>query len=300
MNYGEILKKSYQVTIKNKILWLLGMLIASGTSCGNFNFGGYGDFGNFDNRINTKYGDLDFSAIWDYWYILVLIALLIIIFAVIATIISVIAKGGLIHGVNHAMQKKQVKFGESFKFGMTKFWRMLGIQLLLGLIVAGVVLILIIPGMLLLIIPIIGWVLGAILIIIGCLLAVLLAIIIALITNYIMFYAVLEDKKIMEAIKMGWSLFKKNIGDTVVMALILFGIGMGVALGLLIIIVAVLFLFGGIGFLGYLAIKWIGVIIIALIALIVLLIITLIAKGAINTFSFSCWLYTWRELVDKK
>ena len=302
MNYGEILKKAYRITIKNKVLWLLGMLVGGGASC-NYSFGG--DYSDID-KSEINFNSINF---WDYWYILALIAILIIFLFLIFIVLSVIARGGLLHGVNNARDNKKALFWESFKFGAGKFWRILAIQLLFGLIILAGVMILVVGIVMFVIIGVVSQLtilkillilLGIIFSLIGIAVIVILAIIIGLVSNYVYCYAVLENKKIIESLKLGFSLFKKNIGETLILCIILFGIGLGIGLALLMIIIPLLLIFVAIGFGFYFLLSWTGVIIISAIALIIFLIITLVIKGVLNTFMFSSWVNAWHELVDKK
>lgn len=297
MDYGDILKKSYQLTKKHKILWLLGMLIGGGSSCGgNYSFGDLNDT-DFGRDLSDKF---DFSVFIDYWYIIALIILLLGLFVLVVMIISIMARGGMYHGVKQAQEDKKVSFKESFIFGARKFWRVLGIQLIMAAAIGAVVFVLILPAALLFIIPIIGWIVGAILIFLAILIILALSLVFALLINFVNCYAVLEDKKIIESIKSGWNLLKKNLGDSIIMALILFGIGLGAGIVILISLFFVLAIFGGIGFLAYLVFKWIGVAIVIGVALLILTIIGLFLKGILNVFTYSCWVYTWKELIDKK
>lgn len=302
MNYSGILKKAYHITIKNKILWLLGMMVGGGASC-NYSFSGnYGD-------INKP--EINFNSInlWDYWYILALIAVLIIFLLLIFIVLSVIARGGLLHGVNNARDNKKALFWESFKFGAGKFWRVLGLQLLFGLIILAGVIILVMGILMFVIVGVVSHLtilkillilLGILFSLLGITVIVILAILIGLISNYVYCYAILDNKRISESLKLGYGLFKKNIGETLILCVILFGIGLGIGLVLMMIIIPLLLIFAAIGFGFYFLLSWPGVIIISAIALIIFLIITFVIKGILNTFMFSSWVNAWHELVDKK
>jgi hypothetical protein len=301
MDYSGILKKAYHITIKNKILWLLGMMVGGGASC---NFGSNADFGQEDIGSN-----FDFSSIWDYWYILVLIAVLIFFLLLIFIVLSVISRGGLLHGVNKAGENQKVSFKESFKFGVSKFWRVLSLQLLFGLIILSCIIVLsagiimcVIIGLNLdfLIIKIILILLGALIALLGFAAIIFFSFIITLIDNYVFCYAVLEDQKVIESMKLGWSLFKKNISDTIILNLILFAIGIGIGLVILMILIPICLVFFAVGYGFYLWLSWVGVVIISAIALLIFLTIIFVIKGIMNVFTFSTWVNAWHELIDKK
>lgn len=306
MDYSGILKKAYHVTIKNKILWLLGMMVGGGASC---NFSASGDFSDFE---NSKLGsEIDFNALnlWDYWYILALIAVLIIFLLITFIVLSVIARGGLLHGVNLARENQKISFKECFKYGTGKFWRILGLQLLFSLVILSSIVILMAGIILcvavglnldLLVLKIILILLGVLLSLLGFIAVVLFSIIIALISNYVFCSAILEDKKAIESIKAGWNLFKRNIGETIILSLILFGIGIGIGFAMLIILMPIGLIFFIIGYGFYVWLSWVGVAIISAIAIIIFLIIFLLIKGIMTVFNFSSWANAWHELIDKK
>ncbi|MFA6027658.1 MAG: hypothetical protein WC752_01910 [Patescibacteria group bacterium] len=296
MNYGDILKKSYQLTKKYKILWLLGLLIGGGSSySGNYSFSGLGD----SELGNDLTNEFDFSIIQDYWYIVAVLMLLVLLFVLVAAVISIMARGGLFHGVHQAQEDKKPSFKESFYVGAGKFWRVLSIQLAMVAVIGAVICVLIIPAALLMIIPVIGWVIGGLLLIVAILLIIVLSLTFALLSNYIYCYAVIENQTIVQSIKSGWALLKKNLGESIIMALIIYGIGFGAALVIIFSLILILAIFGGVGFLLYLAFKWIGVGIAAAIALIVLMVIGLLLRGVLNVFTYSCWVYTFKELKGK-
>ena len=288
--------------MKNKILWLLGMMVGGSASC-NYSFGGdYSDIGKSEINFDTL-------NLWDYWYVLALIAILILFLFLIFIVLSVIARGGLLHGVNIARDNKKVLFCESFKFGATKFWRVFGLQLLFGLIIFAGVVILVVGIVMFVIVGVVSQltILKILLILLGILFSllgitaiVILAILIGLISNYVYCYAILENKRISESLKLGFGLFKKNIGETLILSIILFGIGLGIGIVMLMIIVPLLLIFAAVGYGFYFLLSWPGVIIISAIALIIFLIITIVIKGILNTFMFSSWVNAWHELVDKK
>lgn len=243
------------------------------------------------------------SFLTDYWQILIFVAIGFLLLGLIGLILSVIAKGGLYKGSNTASQGTKVKFGEHFKFGLEKFWRVLGIDILLFLIVLGGLIaggIIMIPFLLLMVIPIIGWIVAILAFFLLILAFILFVIGLSLLMNYIYCYALIEDRKIKESFKKAWHLLRANFGETLVMGLILFGINFGIAIAALLVIFIILIIFGIIGFILYESVGIMAVVILIAIALLLLFVIALLIKGIRNTYIFSAWVLTWQELSGKK
>ena len=235
----------------------------------------------------------------EYWYVIALLVVAILLFGLIGLILSIIAKASLFKGVQTGNTNKKVKFWDLFKFGLEKFWRILGIDLcVIGIALAFIlaIMILLIPFFLMMIVPIIGWIVGIIFIFAAIVAFILFAVALGILLNYVYCFAVIKDKKIKESFKLGFKLFKENLGESILMSLILFGIN----IGFLIIAIAVIFILAIplvlIGFLLYYAFSTTGVIIAVLLGIIVLAIFAFILKGIRNTYVFSSWFLTWKEL----
>lgn len=302
MKYGQILKKAYHLTKKNKILWLLGLLVGGGSSCGgSMNYSADGS--EFEGKLNGKLDEFSIilsDVFVEFWYLWALVGLLILLLIIVAVVISVMARGGLYYGVAEAAKNKKAKFGKSFSVGASKFWRLLGIQILLGLAVMAVVFVVLIPSLVLLLIPIIGWIIMIFLIIAGIFVAMFVGIVVSLISNYAFCFAVLKDQGVIDSIKSALKLFRNNLGETILMGLILFGVNIGVGLVILLVIIIIGLLFAAIGFGFYFLLEWIGVAMVVIVAIFVLFLIAMFVRGVVNVFMFSSWYYTWKELVDKK
>ena len=108
MDYGKVLGSAWQITWRWKILWLLGFLasLGSGGGGGSPNTGystGDGDFENWQETLSGVYPGFDnlpWEQIWPTVAgVVLLICCVFLIIAIALWVVSVIARGGLIAGV---------------------------------------------------------------------------------------------------------------------------------------------------------------------------------------------------------
>ncbi|MBU0510887.1 MAG: hypothetical protein KJ638_04185 [Chloroflexi bacterium] len=253
MDFGEILGKAWKIIWKFKILWLFGIL----SSCGQGGGGGGGSSSNTGYKVSGGNGDIPpemqrfFGGIGHFfdtvetWQIVAIIGGLILFFLIlwfIMTALSTIGRVGLIQGTVKAEEGAEtLTFGELFKSGKPFFWRILGLNLLLGFAIFLIIM--------LLMLPLIGVTVLTMGIGIMCLIPFICILVPAMwlagvIIEQANIAVVVEDLGIMDGLKRGWTVCRENIGNMIVMALILVlggGIvGMIIALPLILIIVPVM------------------------------------------------------------
>lgn len=252
LDYGNIIKKSFEITKNCRSLWVFGFIIAlfggSGLNIPNYNFNNSTfNIKDYDGGARFSPSRVDFSEII---MILIVVAVILIVIWLIAMFLSSLANGALIDMVDDIDKKRQVSVKGGFSSGFS-----LALPLILMSIVIWVPLVLIViligglaigPGIMLLLAQnegpgIVLVVLGAV----GMLLSILLGAIPAgLINVYGNRYLVLNDNGIVESVKNGYRLLKENIGPSLLLWLINVGIGIGQAIVMLIIMVVVLLVVG--------------------------------------------------------
>lgn len=234
MDFGEILTKAWKIVWKYKILWVFGILASFGQGGGGGGGGGGGnsysgnssDFNfNFDKMQGLppewQHGFDSFSnfmsTIQWWWIALIILGLLII--ALFFMVLSIIGKNGLILGTKHADQgAEKLTFGILFSESLKYFWRVLGFSILTGLAMFILLMILIIPAVLLGI--------GTMGVALLCLVPLMCIMVPALMLVGIVIEQgvisiVVEDCGIIEGLKHGWTVFKSNFWNMVLMAIIL-------------------------------------------------------------------------------
>ena len=225
MDYGKILSRAWEITWRWKILWILGFLVALGR--GN---GGGGSNLTYSTRSGSGAWGLDISP--GLLGILIPLTCLAILIAIALWVASIIARGGLIAGVQQVEDKGDTSFAQAWKAGVSRFWTLLGIGFLSGLPIFLAVLALVAICLLSVLgVGIIAeaaeapamWALLAPAFI-CCLPVICLLVIAGAVLDQIRIYAeraaVLEELDWIDAFKRGWQVLKCNLGPTIVLWLI--------------------------------------------------------------------------------
>jgi hypothetical protein len=160
--------------------------------------------------------------------------------AIVVWVVSIIARGGLIAGVQQIEDEGTTSFGQAWRVGVNRFWTLFGISFLAA-----------IPFFILFLIGLVVFGLGiaaavgfsdisealsgtSILLAVGCCgglccLLIPLGIILDQIRTYAERAAILEGLDWIEAFKRGWQVIKENLGPTIILWLIFFAIGLVLA-----------------------------------------------------------------------
>jgi len=293
LDYGQLLRRAWDIIWANKFLILLGVLVAL-TNGGNTSGTGTryqfndSDF-HFDQPMPRDFEELpqipELQRILREWgfpiavggALLVIGIVLAIVIGLGIWVISTLARGGLIAGVNTIVDGGVSSFSQAFSAGLAKGWRLLGISILPG-----------IPGLILLIfaLGVGGFSLGltrffdtnwapfgaGAMAIIGGLICIVapIAIALGLLRTFAERACVLEDLGVIDSYKRGWKILSSNIGPAIVLFLI--QIGISIALGLVTIGPAVM--------MTLCCVLWP---------------VLLLAQGAIAAYFSTLWTLAWRE-----
>lgn len=227
MDYIGWIQRGWQITWNNKYLWVLGFLAAltGGTSASNFRTSG-DDFGSAAGVSPEMVGTIAAG--------LTLAACVGFIIGILIWLVSLAAKGGLIGSVARLERGAPVDgFGQAFRIGWHKVWRLAALTIVLFgiiiLLVLGLVLIFVLSG-------------GALAAVFGtggadesalfaglgilglCLLALLcllipLGIFLSLIYPFAMRGAVLRDMSVGDSIRHGYQVLRDNLGIILLLSL---------------------------------------------------------------------------------
>lgn len=136
--YRHILKQSWQITWKNKILWILGFLAVF--------WGGIGSYGIF-NKVIEVLGPTPPQWFVDNepllpslqgltisgWILLIFIALAVIAVILIGIMLVTAGRGGLVWAVFCKKEKSAVTLSSALLCGMSRFWPLLAIGVIIHL-----------------------------------------------------------------------------------------------------------------------------------------------------------------------
>ncbi len=233
MDYGEVLTKAWKIIWKHKILWIFGILasFANGSGGGgggsNTSFSGEGSnpISNLPPEFTQFINDAQRFVENTQWWVWVLITLGILLLAVIFAAIGTIGKIELITGAKDAdASEEKLHFADLLKGSLHSFWRVFWFNFLAGLAVFLVILIIFVPLILL----------GVITAGVGllCLIPLFCLIIpfswaISIVMEQTNIAIVINDATMIQGLKDGWLVCKKNPWQLILMSLIL-GIGGGI------------------------------------------------------------------------
>jgi hypothetical protein len=298
MDIGYVLKRAWEIIWKFKVLWVFGILAGfsqAGTSSGS----------NSGWRYSTQ--GIDFSSQIDLFFartspglVALMITLAIIIalaLTVIVILVGTVGRVGLIRGTVKAEQGvARLTFRELWREGLTYFWRVFGLNLLIGVAIFITVIVLIVLAVVLTV-----GTLGLILLCLVPLLCLILPIwwAVVVIVEQANVALVVENLGIIEAIKRGWQVVWSNIGNMILMSLILLvGVSLigGAIIGLPMLVVAAPAISGA-------AIGTSDAIRNGLIAsgglFIIYLPFLLLASGILRSYTSSAWTLTFLRLTNK-
>jgi hypothetical protein len=303
MDYGNVLARAWQISWRWKVLWILGLLaglsrVMTGgsnysSSASSSDWGGPSGFGIPPEAAGALAG----------------LACLGIIVGIVLWVISVIARGGLIAGVQQVEEEGSTTFGEAWRVGASRFWTLFGI----GILAAIPMIIAILLGMIVLGFALFAGLqasgsssglarIGVVVMPVACFGVAFICglFIVALVLAQIRIYAeraaVMERLGWIDAFKRGWEVLKENLGPTIILWIIFFFIGLALAL----VITAVLLVL----MLPFIAIltssdpaSWaIGPL---CCGGVLLAIVLAVISAVIETFTSATWTLAYRELTGQ-
>lgn len=293
MDYISIIKRAYEITIKQKFLWIFGIFAGAGIGFGSYQGSGWtgGSADKLDNT-NQTYTQVT-SYIDQHIGVILLILSILLILGLLWFIMSVISRGALIGGIVKINKGMKLDFGDAFKIGTAKFWRILGTLIITFILVWLVFIILLLPCILLFTINI--WWLAIIVSIIFILFFIVWAVFITFVSIYAQCHIVIEDKKVIYSFKESMSLVKKNWKN--ILLLIVFNWAVNIVISIVFVVVF-LILLAILGIIGavMLTLSVTVLIIYAIIFGLAFLVFMLIVSGVINTFNSCYWTLSYVEL----
>jgi hypothetical protein len=224
-NLGEVLTRAWNIIWKHKILWVFGIFaVFARGSGGGGNNSGY-DMGSGDSPFPTDQLERNFAQFGQFleqnWWIFIVVGVAIILLSFLFYALGIMGRIGLIQGVFKVEKGAEtLTFAELWSESMPYFWRIFGLNFLIGL------------AIFLLIIPLVLF--GVITAGVGFLCIVPLICILVPISWVIMVIVeqaqpaiIAENLGMWDGFKRGWQIVKNNGVNFFLLALILF-IGGGI------------------------------------------------------------------------
>lgn len=251
-NLGEVLTKAWQNIWKHKVLWIFGILAScarggggSGGSSGNSGYQTGSGEGPFNGQQFEGYIEQAGSFLEQNWWIFIVLAVVIILLSFVFYALGIIGRIGMVKGTLLAEKDVDaISFGEVWSESLPYFWRIFGLNFLIGL----AVFILVFPAVLF---GILTAGIGFLCILPLLCLLIPLGLAISVVLEIAQPAIVVENLGMLDGLKRGWELVKANVGTMIILWLVL-GIGGGIV-GLVIavpVILAFIPVFFSIGTLG--------------------------------------------------
>ncbi|MBU1177852.1 hypothetical protein KJ903_01405 [Patescibacteria group bacterium] len=298
MDYFGIIKRAAKITWQAKYLWIFGLLAGFGGSSFNYNPSSSWQ----DNGSNSSSGEQAMNEIKNFltdnwiWIVIVVLALLVI--GLIFFVLSVIARGALVHCVDRIDGGKPTSFKDGFRIGAKKFLPMLASNLAMIFILLGTLVVLGVPVGLLFYYQM---TLRAILLLLFALVIYIpLGFVVSFIAIWSWQYIVIKNMKVVESWRAGLLLFKNNLGASLIMWLLLFVVGLVTGIAFLIIVLVVAIPFVLLGVLAYAVVQWMGVAVVAAAGVMFLFLLSLLYGAVLSTFQSAVWTLMFREIEQKK
>ncbi|MDW8352792.1 MAG: hypothetical protein RML99_12855 [Anaerolineae bacterium] len=249
MDFGTTISRAFNIVLQHRVLWILGFLasLTSGvSSTGNsLNVPG-GTFtpanpsGELPPEIQRLIEQLTADPGVGIGALAGLLCAVLLL-GLVLWIISIIAQGALIGGVRQIEEASSTSFGQAWSVGVNRFWPLLGLSLILllpGLALVGLFVLLFGSTLILLIAAatsgdesaaatatgnVIALVCGVG--ILGCI-GLLYTIIASALQTFGERAIVLENKGVVDGIGRGWEVLRSNLGNIILLALLLFVINL--------------------------------------------------------------------------
>jgi hypothetical protein len=295
VDFGDIIKRAWQITWRYKALWVLGLFAGASGGFGGWGGSGYRFDGGSTGDLGARGGEAlsAASAHLSEWAPLIIAAsVLVFLVGLLFLVVSIAAQSGLAFEVDQAADARPVSLHTGWSVGFHYWGRVAVVSLVLmvpGLVVALMVLAVVVAALE-------RWVAAAILLLVGfgaLLVPVLIVLSFALSIIYPLAvrYVAIENRGSKDALMMAWGALRHRLRDVFLMWLVVFALGLG--FGFAIAIPA-----GALGVGAVLAARFGAWQATALLGL--LLAVAVIALGAVwSTFTSALWTLFFRRLTGR-
>jgi len=326
VNHTKILKRALEITTNYRVLWVFGIILAltaggvGGSSGGGSGGGSHGGNGGGPGVGPGWPGSLSQETITGLIIAGVVLLIVILLLVVASTVARYVAETSIIKMVDHYEDSgEQISLREGFRLGWSRTsGRLFLLDLLVNLpVFLGVILLLAIAALPLLVwfvendaLRVIGSLASAGLMMTVILLAVLVGVVLSVLVYFFRRALVLENLGVVDALRRGWALVRRRPGDVVIMALIIYA--MGLAFTIITLPVGLLLMVAGAVIAGLPALLVgslvalfassvtgiiVGVVVGLPLFILVLAIPLAFIGGLWQTYLSSTWTLTYRELV---
>lgn len=309
MDFGAIIKRSWQVTWRYRALWILGLFAgATGSSGGGSSFRSGGSSGS-GSSSGDGLSNYDFSqwlrSMEHYLPIIIAAGFALFLIGIIWWIFSVGARGGLIAGVSAIEEGRPRQLGELWSAGFSRFWSLVGLDVMVQLPVLIVTLLMLgLIGIPLIAAAIAGRTPGAEVFVPICgslLIGIPLLFIGGFILGVIRIigerYIILGGQGAVDAAKNGWRFLRARVKDNVLMYLINWGLSIAASMALAIpaVIIGLVVAVPALVAIG--TRQWTGIIGIVAVGVILAMVLGMAYSAIWGTFTSALWTIFFRQVT---
>lgn len=300
MDYGQLISQAYRITIKNRFLWIFGIIGAVfGASPQFFNFPSSFNFDPFglegfpseSPKIVNELAFIEHVRPEDWLLLIVLGVLVFSLVIIISVYFQIWSYTALASQTLNIVRGKSGSFREGKHIGERLFWKVLGLKLLIGLVVLPAILLLAIPPLLFFIAGVNSLAI-AFLIIDGMIFFIgifIYAVMSSIVTEFSVRILIENNFGVIDSILRGLHLFRNHLGESLLVWVINMALGFVIAIPF--IFVSIVFFV--IGLVSFIINPWF-----VLVPIIVFLGILAVIGGVWTVFLFSYWSLAYKHISE--
>jgi hypothetical protein len=316
MQYGTLIRRAWDLSWRHRFLWILAFFAPStctgggGSGGGPQNFGARTSPGGGENPFPPEAGALGAQAatwVQQHLGMLLLAAAVLILLALVWLVVAHICQGAVAQATSDLALGQPAGLGSAWSAGLERFWRYVGLSLVLVAIAIVVALVIaIVVGVGALVFPREGP--AQVFSIIGAVLLVLAAIVVAIpvfiafgvVVTYAQRAIAVEDVGPVAALGAGLRLLRGNLGTSALAWLVSLGLTIGAGIAIAIAAIVALIPLGGIGAALYFTSGLSGGFIAYAVVAVVLFLLLLMAIGAVvSAYFWSFWTLVYLRLTGR-
>lgn len=314
MDYTGILKRAARITWRQRALWLFGLLLAICSGGGGGGGGGRQAAQGLSYQFNHSDVDRLRSLPEPSWPLLIAFVLaavgLVLLLILVHIVFQYLSTGALIGMVDEVEREGSTSVRSGFRTGRARFLRLLAISLLLGvpaaIVILGLLLIVLLPLPLIIMgagrdsaaLAIVGVVGMVGLFLLWLLVALVVGAVLGVLQEFMYRRCVLAGEGVLDSIRAGYDLVRRNLRDAGLTWLLLFGIRLAASVVLMPVALVALGLIAGVALAAWaIAGSVIAPLVVALPALLVAGAGLVFAKALLLVFGSTVWTLVYRELA---
>ncbi len=284
MDYTKIIKDSWNMSIRHRYLWVFGVFAGMG--------GGMSYPGDMKDAGNNEYFSAGWSWLWEHPAIAVMIALGLGLLLLIHFILAFVSYGALIKGASQVEREGKSSFDSALNAGLKYFWPNVGIALMIGLMMLGVIALALLPFIVMLVAGGDGLKIVAVIWLILCILPLMLAVfVLVLVAALAARICVLEDKGVMDSLKLAWQMCKTNVSESATLGAIAIALGIGVSIAVTVGVIALAIPFIILGLINI----WLGLVPGGLVGIVLILLLACVY----GVFTSAYWTLGYLQIKAK-